>query len=180
MDRALREKNATMLATGTQSILDSVAGLSEEQARLRPEPGRWSVLECIEHVILAENRMFELLTKQSVAAASPDDGRREELFARGSTNRIRKFEAPEFAKPKGRFPSLAAAVEEFRRCRARTEDYLAHRGPSPRPPRPANLRDSPDPRPHLTRLSAISHRLQAVRHSPFCVKLSPTNSRSHS
>jgi uncharacterized damage-inducible protein DinB len=124
MDRALREKNATMLATGTQSILDSVAGLSEEQARLRPEPGRWSVLECIEHVILAENRMFELLTKQSADAASPDDGRREELFVRGSTNRIRKFEAPEFAKPTGRFPSLAAAVEEFRRCRARTEDYL--------------------------------------------------------
>lgn len=115
-----------MLAEGTQSILDSVAGISEEQAKIRPAQDRWSVLDCLEHLILAENRMFELLTKESTPTGSPDDGRREGMFARGSTNRSRKFEAPEFAKPAGRFSSLAAAIEEFHCCRARTTDYVKH------------------------------------------------------
>jgi len=123
MDLALHQKNMAMLAEGTQSILDSVAGISEKQAKIRPAPERWSVLECLEHIILAENRMFGLLTTES-AAASPDGGRGEEMFERGSTNRSRKFEAPQFARPTGRFPSLAAAIEEFRRCRTRTGDYL--------------------------------------------------------
>lgn len=126
MDRAARDKNLAMLAEGTQSLLDSVAGISEEQARMKPAPDRWCVLENVEHVILAENHMFQLLTTSSTPAPSPDDGRREELFARGSTNRSRKFEAPEFAKPAGRLPSLAAAIEEFRACRARTKDYVEH------------------------------------------------------
>ena len=126
MDRGLHAKNAAMLAEGTQSILDSAAGLSEQQARMRPAPDCWSALECVEHVILAENRMYELLTVASAPAASPDDGRREEIFVRASTNRSRKFAAPQFAHPTGRFASLAAAVEEFRLCRARTEEYVAH------------------------------------------------------
>ena len=126
MYAAAREKNMTMLAEGTRALQDSVAGVSEEQAKIRPAPGRWSVLECVEHLILAENGMFELLTIRSAPAASPCDGSREEIFARSLTNRGRKIEAPEFARPTGRFLSLAAAIAEFCRCRARAAGYLEH------------------------------------------------------
>lgn len=124
MDAAVREKNVTLLAGGTQALLDSLAGISEELAKTRPAPDRWSVLECVEHVILAENGLFTLLTMNSAPAASPADGSREETFVRNLTNRNRKIEAPEFARPTGRFPTLTSAVEEFCRSRARVAGYL--------------------------------------------------------
>ena len=125
MDSAVREKNLALLAEGTNALLDSVAGVSEEQARIRPVADRWSVLECVEHVILSENRMFDLLAKESQRAATISDGSREERVRFRSVDRENKFQSPESAKPTGRFPSLAAAVDEFRRCRARTAGYLA-------------------------------------------------------
>ena len=33
---------------------DEVSGLSPEQWRFKPQPNRWSVAECAEHIILAE------------------------------------------------------------------------------------------------------------------------------
>lgn len=124
MDTAVREKNLALLAEGTNALLESVAGVSEEQARMRPAANRWSVLECVEHVILAENRMFALLAKESEPAAGVSDGTREGRVRSRSVDREYKFEAPEFALPLGQFPSLSAAVDEFRRCRARTASYL--------------------------------------------------------
>jgi hypothetical protein len=124
MDTAIREKNLALLAEGTNALLDSVAGVSEQQARMHPAGDRWSVLDCVEHLILPENRMFDLLSKESIPAPSPSDGSREERVRFRSIDRENKFQAPESAKPTGRFPSLTAAVDEFRRCRARTASYL--------------------------------------------------------
>jgi DinB superfamily len=124
MDTAVREKNLALLAEGTNALLESVAGVSEEQARMHPAADRWSVLECVEHVVLAENRMFDLLAKESGPAAAVSDGSREERVRFRSVDRENKFQAPEFSKPTGRFSSLVAAVDEFRRCRARTANYL--------------------------------------------------------
>lgn len=125
MDTAVREKNLALLAEGTNALLDSVAGVSEEQARMRPVADRWSVLECVEHVILAENRMFDLLAHESEPAAIVSDGSREDRVRVRSVDREHKTQAPGPALPRGRFPSLAVAVDEFRRCRERTAGYIA-------------------------------------------------------
>jgi len=124
MDAEIREKNLALLAEGTNALLDSVEGVSEEQARMHAAADRWSVLECVEHVILAENRMFDLLAKESEPSPAISDGSREERVRFRSVDREFKFQAPQFSKPAGRFTSLAAAVDEFRRCRARTATYL--------------------------------------------------------
>jgi uncharacterized damage-inducible protein DinB len=124
MDAADREKNIAMLVKGREALLHAVAGVSEEQARTRPTPVRWSVLECVEHIVLAEKTMFELLTTKSAPAASPLGSSREERIFNGATDRSREFEAPEFARPTGRFPSLSAALDEFSRWRARAISYV--------------------------------------------------------
>ena len=42
------------LRKGEEAFLHSVAGVSETTCRLRPAEDRWSVLECAEHVAVAE------------------------------------------------------------------------------------------------------------------------------
>lgn len=56
---------ATLLETlrrGEEAFLHSVAGVSEVACRLRPAENRWSVLECAEHVAVAEEVMLGLVT----------------------------------------------------------------------------------------------------------------------
>ncbi len=46
------------LRRGGDAFLGSVAGVDEAACRLRPAENRWSVLECAEHVAVAEEVML--------------------------------------------------------------------------------------------------------------------------
>jgi len=124
MSAADRQKNLAMLAQSRQALLDSVAGVSEDHARIRPAPGRWSVLECVEHVALAEGGLLRFLTSPPASAAPPTVPSREEFFLRAAADRSNKVQAPDFVRPTGRFATLALALGEFERTRARTIRYI--------------------------------------------------------
>ncbi|MGH9713806.1 MAG: DinB family protein [Candidatus Acidiferrales bacterium] len=121
-----REQILKLLVESRDALIRAAAGVSDEQSRIRPAPDRWSVLDCVEHVAAAENGMFTMLTTMLTPALPSSDHGREETFLRGSADRTRKFNAPERAHPKGRFPSLAAALEQFQQNRARTVEYVEH------------------------------------------------------
>jgi uncharacterized damage-inducible protein DinB len=58
-------------------LIVAVNGLTEEQARARPAPDRWSVLECLEHVNSVERRFLGMVRKSEAgtpAAQQPKDG----------------------------------------------------------------------------------------------------------
>jgi hypothetical protein len=40
------------LEAGRQDLLEAVANLNDGEAAAKPSPERWSVLECIEHVVM--------------------------------------------------------------------------------------------------------------------------------
>ena len=46
-----------------------VGGLTDAQARTRPAPDRWSVLECLEHVTFVERRFLGMV--KASAAGTP-------------------------------------------------------------------------------------------------------------
>src|ERR1700686_272766 len=46
------------LATSKQAMLDSIQGVSADQWAFKPAPTVWSVKECAEHIILAEDYIF--------------------------------------------------------------------------------------------------------------------------
>src|SRR5580698_8847836 len=123
MNPADRQQILRLIAESDAALVGAVAGVSNEDARRRPEPERWSVLECVEHVILGDDAMFARVSAHSTPGAPPGE-RREELILRGMTNRERKFAAPELARPTGRFSSLPEAIEVFRQRRARSTAYV--------------------------------------------------------
>ena len=45
------------LEKGRDNFLGTLQGISEEQAQAKPPGGGWSILECVEHVTLAEREI---------------------------------------------------------------------------------------------------------------------------
>jgi uncharacterized damage-inducible protein DinB len=52
---------AGQLESARAELIAVVSTLTEEQARTRPAPDRWSVLECLEHVNSVERRFLRMV-----------------------------------------------------------------------------------------------------------------------
>ena len=104
-------------------FLNSFAGVTEEQCRLKPAPGQWSVLDTVEHLTAAETVQLKLISTQRTPRAA-DTPNREHAFLQMIPIRTHKLEAPETAKPIGRFATLAEAAEQFKTTRAGVIRFL--------------------------------------------------------
>ncbi len=101
-------------------FLEAVHGVTEAQATAHPQAGRWSVLDCVEHVTTVEERFLGRLQNAPREGAPAIDKQKEaDLLAR-VPNRANRAEAPEPVRPSGRFATLAEAVGAFDAARART------------------------------------------------------------
>lgn len=105
-----------LLRETEQKFLNSFSGISDDQSRIRPAEASWSVLETVEHLTLAERTMLRLIMSAR-RPRSADLPNREELFLAVASDRSRKLEAPEGARPTGRFASLDEAAAQFRAAR---------------------------------------------------------------
>jgi uncharacterized damage-inducible protein DinB len=101
-------------------LQDSVAGVSDQRAKLSPGAGRWSVLEIVEHLAVAEAGMFRSLEQATTSATSIEDKQREAGIAARMGNPELRNVAPERALPNGRFATLAQALGQFGAARERT------------------------------------------------------------
>jgi len=124
MDAENRKTLLDTLDQSQQTVSDAIAGVTEEKAAIKPAPERWSVLECMEHVALVEHLLFQRLVQGGKAAASMQDTEREEAIRKRLPDRSFKGEAPEHARPAGRYASLAEAHGVFLTNRKRTRDFI--------------------------------------------------------
>jgi len=124
MDRDEREQLLTALESGSRALMDALSGISEEAARRSPGDGSWSVLECVEHLGVTEDYLFSLiLNAQALAAAVVNSAREAAILQRGP-DRTRRVQAPDAARPTGRFITLADAAQHFAASRARTVEFV--------------------------------------------------------
>ena len=113
------------LRVGCDTLLSTVSGITEERAARVPAPGRWSVLECVEHIVLAEDHMFAKLVSAERSEQPLVNTRREAAIRQRGPDRSTRVEAPDAAKPRGSFASLQEAVQHFMESRARTIEFVA-------------------------------------------------------
>ena len=122
-----RSELISALEKSQQEFQAAAAGLSEEQARAKPEPSRWSVLECVEHVTVVEEIFLGRLEAAPRLESPRVDKQREGELAARVPDRTNRAEAPERARPTGRFASLAEALDQFHLARARTMQFARDR-----------------------------------------------------
>jgi hypothetical protein len=115
------------LCRGGDAFVCSVAGVGEASCRLRPRENRWSVIECAEHVAVAEEVMLGLVTGER-RARDPEGPKRDDSILRSGTDRSVRFDASDQSQPRGRFTTLAEAVAHFQAMRERTLRLLEQTG----------------------------------------------------
>jgi hypothetical protein len=102
----------------------AVEGVDDLEARRKPSSKSWSILECIEHLAMAEEVMLSRIeAAQPTAEPSSNPAREAGILAHGA-DRSRRMESPEVARPSGRFKTLAEAVAAYSAVRARTLEWV--------------------------------------------------------
>ena len=86
-----------------EQLLQTVAGLSDEQLNAHPEEGRWSVAQVMEHLCLMEGSITKGI---SHTLASEESKPAEDKPISATLNRDFKVKAPSFVEPSDSFRTL--------------------------------------------------------------------------
>jgi len=114
----------------TQKLVQQMAeGLSAAQLEFRPEGGRWSVAENLEHITVVEQRIVKGLerTLQGPADMTKRAALTDEEVAQKVDTVTEPLLAPEAVRPGSRWPS-AELLKEFDATRQRTMEFAAALG----------------------------------------------------
>jgi hypothetical protein len=112
------------LAAGRNALCESLAGVDDSLAKRKPASGGWSILECVEHLALAERYLFSRLIRASRSEQPLENRARETRIMERGVDRSRPGESPEAARPAGRFGNLNEALGDFDRARAETLQFV--------------------------------------------------------
>ena len=139
-----RTKAVEYLKETQKDFLASIAGVSEAQWKFKPAPDRWSIAETAEHIALAEELIWNLVSDK-VMKSPPAPEKKAEVKGKDETilkmipDRSRKAQAPEQLRPTGRWANQAALTKDFDAIRAKEiafatetkEDLRSHFGDHP-------------------------------------------------
>ena len=111
------------LEKGPVALLEALSGVTAELGSRPPGPGKWSILECVEHVALSEDFLFSrILAADQADSPLVDEAREARIVARG-VDRSRPAKAPEVACPRGTFSTLQDAVQHLLASRAQNLQF---------------------------------------------------------
>ncbi len=86
------------LKNSRDAVRETLAGISEEDARKSPGTGRWSALECVEHLTIAEEAMLGRLKNGEALAEPIHLPEREARMAASVAGRAKPVQAPPAAR----------------------------------------------------------------------------------
>ena len=112
------------LKTGRDALREALAGVDDPLAARKPGGGGWSILECVEHLAAAEQSLASRLSSATESHCSQANPTREARIAAVGADRSRPIEAPERARPGGRFGSLSEALAAFDGARNKTVQFV--------------------------------------------------------
>lgn len=113
----------------TQALLhQAVSSLSPTQLTYRPGADRWSVAECVEHIVLVERGIFRAIQGSMTLPAEPE--KRAEIrvsdvdVIKAVRSRTMPIVAPAPFVPTGRYGDTEATLQVFDQQRTAVIDYL--------------------------------------------------------
>jgi uncharacterized damage-inducible protein DinB len=117
-----------LLRESRQRLHQLLANVSSEQEIYKPNPDRWSIADCVEHIALVETGLFHAL--QTGIKEADDPARRSEIrvsdvdVLKAVRSRTMPISAPSFSVPTGRFGGMNAALQLFNTKREAVIDFL--------------------------------------------------------
>ena len=106
-------------------LADEVSHLSPAQLHFRPAPNAWSILDCVEHLTLAEPEYWAMYQRSMKAPPirghSPSQDIDRMWYGIDRTERTKTVESE---TPKARFADIAPALQAFESLRAIMLQYV--------------------------------------------------------
>ena len=128
MTKAERAYLASLLKSSEASFASSISGLTQAQWTFKPSPDVWSIQECAEHLILAEDLIFgesqKVLNTPPVARLSNATSQGDREIVEQMEDRSKKAKAPKVLQPTDKFPTPESAAKEFEIRRNKTIAYV--------------------------------------------------------
>jgi len=116
------------LEQSKKAMLSTIGGVSQSQWTFKPAPNVWSVEECAEHLILAEDFLMstaqKVLKTPAVERPANSNAEMDHKLVEGIQDRSRKATAPEPIVPAGKFATPANAAKEFASRRDKSIAYV--------------------------------------------------------
>ena len=123
MDKHEKEKLVADLESGRQTLMDVLKGITEDLAARTP-PGRWSILECVEHLAVSEDYLFSQIAVAHSLPVPVVNEKREALIVTRGLDRTKPVPSPEVGRPAGRFSTNAEALWSFLASREQTISFV--------------------------------------------------------
>jgi hypothetical protein len=132
MKKAEETEILRQLQAGRDALGQALAGVDDATAAHKPSREAWSILECVEHMVVSERYLLTRLLAAEHTEQPFEKSRREGKIAMLAADRSRRIEAPEQAHPKGRFATLSEAVVAFDATRAEVVRWVENCSADPR------------------------------------------------
>ncbi|HWE51531.1 MAG TPA: DinB family protein [Bryobacteraceae bacterium] len=128
---AERQTALDRLASSRDLLLRAVAGVSDTQAIFTPEPGRWSILQLVEHLAISDPGLLGRIERGLRQSAQPElmeEVRQKDRRFTGEYKPLPRGvnKAPADLLPTGRYPTLSQATTAFAENRAGTIEFARH------------------------------------------------------
>jgi hypothetical protein len=106
-------------------LADEVSGLSAAQLHFRPSPTSWSILDCVEHLDLAEPQYWSMMKATMAGPASKKESPSEDIdriwYGIDRTQRAKTVEAE---VPKAKYQEAGPALADFQALRGTMLEYI--------------------------------------------------------
>ena len=124
-----RDFAAMDMDASLEKFLQCVKDFTPEQWNFKPAADRWSAAENAEHVAFVEDRVYRRITEKSLQEPADPDKRKTlpfrdmKIMQLGNT-REPNLQAPELARPNGRWGVPDELLQNLQAFRARTKEFV--------------------------------------------------------
>lgn len=110
-------------------LLQSIKGLSDAQLNFRPSPEKWSIKECVYHITMVENALWDMLETNMKQPAMPEKRAEikvtDEGLLKNVEDRSTKFKTADTFQPsKASWKNTADAATAFKEIRTDHLKYI--------------------------------------------------------
>lgn len=124
-----RKEANSLLRSTAKDLMSEIKGLSEAQLTFKPAPDRWSIEECVKHIVTTENMLWQMTEAGIQQPANPDKRSEikvtDEQAVKMVEDRSQKRQTTDQLKPENSpFKTMADALAAFKTSRAKLEEYV--------------------------------------------------------
>src|SRR4051794_22926807 len=126
MNEQEREKALALLARTRVTLREAVDGVHYDEAKWKPSPDRWSILEYVEHLAVSDDglvAMVEQMMTEPAMLETPEERAAREQHIRSTPIPRGANKAPHALLPPGKYADVGDAMRAFEEARDRSIEF---------------------------------------------------------